>query len=52
MLVEAESVGDRGSFPAAGDPELGEDPRDMEAGGLGGDEQRLADLPVGPALGD
>jgi hypothetical protein len=24
----------------------------METGGLGGNEQRLADLPVGPALGD
>src|SRR4029450_3443558 len=24
----------------------------MYAGGLGGNEQRLADLPVGPALGD
>jgi hypothetical protein len=24
----------------------------VDAGGLGGDEQRLADLPVGPALGD
>jgi hypothetical protein len=26
LLVEAEPVGDRGSFPAAGDPQLGEDP--------------------------
>jgi hypothetical protein len=24
----------------------------VDAGGLGGDEQLLADLPVGPALGD
>jgi hypothetical protein len=26
LLVEAEPVGDRGRFPAAGDPQLGEDP--------------------------
>jgi hypothetical protein len=24
----------------------------VDAGGLGGDEQRLADLPVGPSLGN
>ena len=51
-LVEVESVGNRGCLTAAGDPELGEDPRDVDAGGLGGNEQRLADLPVRPALGD
>jgi hypothetical protein len=26
LLVEAEPVGDRGGFPATGDPELGQDP--------------------------
>ena len=45
-------MGDRGRFNATGDPQLGQDTRDVDAGGLGGDEQRLADLPVGPALGD
>src|SRR5215218_4524624 len=52
LLVEAEAVGNRGCLTAAGDPELGEDPRDVDAGGLRGNEQRLADLPVRPALGD
>jgi hypothetical protein len=52
LLVEAEPVSNRGRLPATGRPQLGQDPRDVDAGGLGGDEQRLADLPVGPALGD
>ncbi len=52
LLVEAEPVGDSGRLTATGDPQLGEDPRDVDAGRLGGDEQHLADLPVGPALGD
>ena len=34
-LVEAEPVGDRGCLPAAGDPQFGQDPGDVEAGGLG-----------------
>jgi hypothetical protein len=42
-------VGDRGRLVATGDPELGEDVGDMKKGGLLRDEQRLADLPVGPA---
>src|SRR3954466_3816656 len=32
--------------------ELGEDPRDVDAGGLLGHEERGADLAVGPARGD
>jgi hypothetical protein len=49
LLVEAESVDDRGRLAATGHPELGEDVRDMKTGGLLSDEQRLADLSVGPA---
>src|SRR4029453_12494615 len=49
LLVEAETVGECGRFAATGDSELGEDVGDVKAGGLLGDEQRLADLPVGPA---
>jgi hypothetical protein len=52
LLVEAEAVSDRGRVPATGDPQLGEDPRDVDASRLGGNEQGLADLPVGLALGD
>jgi hypothetical protein len=51
-FVEPEPVGDRGRLPAAGDPQLGQDPRDVDASCLGGNEQGLTDLPVGPALGD
>ena len=46
-LVEAESVGHRGRFPAAGDPELGEDARHVEAGGRCC--AAVVDLPVRPA---
>jgi hypothetical protein len=52
LLVEAEPVGDCGRLPATGDPQLGDDVGDVEAGGLLGDEQGPADLPVGPPLGD
>jgi hypothetical protein len=52
LPVEAEPVRDRGCLPAAGDPELGQDPRDVDAGRFGGDEQCLANLSVGAALGD
>ena len=41
----------RSRLPAPSHTELGEDVGDVEAGRLLGDEQRLADLPVGPALG-
>jgi hypothetical protein len=47
LFVEPEAVSDRGRLAATGDPQLGQDPRDVHAGGLGGDEQCLADLPVG-----
>jgi len=36
---------------AVGDPELHQDPRDVHACGLRGDEQLLADLAVRAALG-
>jgi hypothetical protein len=39
-------------LPAPSHAELGEDVGDMKAGRLLGDEQRLADLPVDPPLGD
>jgi hypothetical protein len=39
LLVEAEAVSDRGRFPATGDPQLGEDPQDVDASRLGGNEQ-------------
>ena len=45
-------MGDRGRLATTGHPQLGQDPRDVDAGRLGGDEQFLADLPVGAALGD
>jgi hypothetical protein len=51
LLVEAELVGDRGSFAAAGGPELGQNPRDVDACGALGDEQLLTDPSVGPSLG-
>jgi hypothetical protein len=35
-----------------GHAQLGQDPGDMDAGRLGGDEQLLADLAVGPPSGD
>ena len=38
-LVEAETVGDRGRLTAASDPQLGEDPGDVDAGRLLGDEE-------------
>src|SRR5919198_2623551 len=37
---------------ARADPELGQDPRYVHAGGLLGHEQRLADLAVRAAVGD
>ena len=45
-------MGDCGRLAATGHAELGEDVGDVEAGRLLGDEQRLADLPVRPPLGD
>jgi hypothetical protein len=48
LPTEPEAVRDRGRLTTAGHAELGEDVGDVDAGGLGGDEQRLADLPVGP----
>jgi hypothetical protein len=45
-------VSNRGRLATADHAELGEDVGDMEAGVLLGDEQRLADLPVGPSLSD
>lgn len=45
-------MGDRGRLATAGHAELGEDVDYMEAGGLLGDEQHLADLPVRPTLSD
>jgi hypothetical protein len=51
-LVQPEAVGDCGRLAATGHPELGEDVGDVQAGGLLSDEQRLADLPVGPAGSD
>jgi hypothetical protein len=52
LLVQAQAVSNRGRLATAGHAELGEDVGDVEAGGLLGDEQRLADLPVRPALSD
>jgi hypothetical protein len=52
LFVEAELVSDRGRLTASAGAQLGKDAGDVDAGGLGGDEQRLADLTVGPALGD
>src|SRR5215217_5778812 len=49
--AEPQAVGDRGRLPATGHPELGQDAGHVQAGGLGGDEQRLADLAVGVAGG-
>src|SRR5215204_3007845 len=43
--VQAEAVSD-GGFDAGVDAELGEDVGDVDAGGLGADEQRLGDLAV------
>jgi hypothetical protein len=51
VLVKVEAVGDGGGFHAAGDAELGQDPRDVDACGALGDEQLPADLLVGPSLG-
>jgi hypothetical protein len=48
LLVEAEAVGDRGRLATAGHAQLGKDVGDVHAGGLWGDEQRLADLAVRP----
>jgi hypothetical protein len=44
--VEAEAVGDRSGLDPAGDAELGKQVGDVDAGGLGADEQRLGDLAV------
>src|SRR5262249_58656645 len=44
--VQAEAVGDRSGFHPAGGAQLGEDAGDVDAGGLGADEQRLGDLAV------
>ena len=46
------AVGDGGGLGAAADVELGEDPRDVDAGRLLGHEQALADLAVGRARCD
>ena len=45
-------AGDRGGLGAAGGAELAQDVGDVDRDGLGADEQLLADLAVGPALGD
>src|SRR5262249_15101578 len=45
-LVEAEAVGDRGGLDPGVNVELGEDVGDVDAGGLGADEQHLGDLAV------
>jgi len=44
--VEAEAVGHGGGLDPGSDAELGEDVGDVDAGGLGADEQRLGDLAV------
>jgi hypothetical protein len=45
-------VGDGGGLHATGDAELGQDVRDVHAGGLRADEQGLGDFPVGVPGGD
>src|SRR4051794_1547437 len=49
---EAEAVRDGRRLGAAADVELGEDPRDVDAGGLLGHVELRADLAVGGAAGD
>src|SRR5215471_13228315 len=44
--VQAEAVGDRSGFHPAGGAQLGKDAGDVDAGGLGADEQCLGDLAV------
>jgi hypothetical protein len=42
-------MGDRGGLDPGGDAQFGEDVGDVDAGGLGADEQRLGDLAVAAA---
>lgn len=48
-VEQPELVCDAGSFGAGLDVELGEDPGDVDAGGLGAHVERLADLGVEPS---
>jgi hypothetical protein len=47
LSCQAKPMGDRGRFPATGDPQFGEDPCDVNADGPRGDEQCLPDLAIG-----
>ena len=52
LVQEPPAAGDGGGLGAAGGAELAEDVGDVHRDGLRADEQLLADLAVGPALGD
>src|SRR5690348_368650 len=52
LPAEAEPVGNGGGLAAVGHAELGQDAGDVDRGGLGADEQRFGDLPVGTAVGE
>jgi hypothetical protein len=52
LFVKAEAVSDRGRLAAAGHAKLGKNAGDVDAGGLLGDVELLADLPVGLAGGE
>src|SRR4051794_1686410 len=49
---QALAMSPRGGLATIRDAQLGEDMRDVDAGGLGRDEQGLADLVVSIALGE
>jgi hypothetical protein len=51
LLVEPKAMGGRGRLAPSGHAEFGKDVGDVDAGGLFGDEELLADLPVGLPLG-
>src|ERR1039458_10132595 len=52
LVTVTELAGERvGELAAAGDLELAIDAAEMGLGGLGGDKQRLGDLPIRQALG-
>src|SRR4029450_11102182 len=52
FVEQSEAVRGGGGLDPAGHLELAEDVGDVDAGGLGADEQCLADLAVGPAVGN
>src|SRR5215207_6025528 len=52
LLDDAEALRGGGRFHARAHVELGEDARDVHAGGLFGHEELLADLTVGSSAGD